>query len=249
MFDPVLTAKSIADWDITLGFIPPAVKTALTVFEEADYAIPTAVNFPLDGVTIANVHAKIDAHAQALAVAAQHDEARRQARLTLAQNVIQAAGEAVPTVIEKLQPEFDDAVNTYLTAVKVLPERFTADDLLGAPEIEAAHKAGSEAASRIRAIDSGLGRTADLEGYYTTERHSVLRVVAATNRAELKTLLDGTTKKFSPAEQKIEPVYRAAADLGLTFRMATQSEADQLRREIDAMPVVRNAGQRFVTLR
>jgi hypothetical protein len=250
MFDPVLTANSVAtSWLDLLGALPPVVKDRVALFEEADYAIPPAVNFALDGVTIANVHAKIDAHAQALAVAAQHDEARRQARTALAQAVIQAAADAVPEVIETLTPEFDTAVATYRAAVALLPEHFTADQLLGSPEIEAAHKTASEAAQRIKRIDTWLGRTADLPGYITTERSSVMRVVAATDRAELKALLDGKSKKFSPAELKVDPVYRAAADLGLTFRMAVQSEADQLRREIESRPLPRNAAQRFVTLR
>jgi hypothetical protein len=242
MFDAVFTAKSVAaDWQNLLGALPPNLNGLVQLFEEADYAMPPATHFSLDGVTIANIGAKVEAHASTLAVAAHHDEARKQARLALAQEVIQAAGAAVPTVIEKLQPEFDDAVGAYLAAVAVLPERFTADQLLGDSAIEAAHKAASEAASRIKRIDTWLGRTADLPGYVTTERSSVMRVVAASDRNQLQALLDAGTQKTSPAEQKIVPTYRVAADLGLTWRMAPQAEAENLRREINAMPAVKKA--------
>jgi hypothetical protein len=152
-------------------------------------------------------------------------------------------------VIASLTPELDAAVAQYRAAVEVLPERFTADDLLGAPDIEAAYKTAVEAAQTIKAIDHFLSRTADIPGYITTERHSALRVIEAKDRKELKALLDATTMKSSPAEKKIEPVYRTAVNLGLTFRMATQLTADQLRRSIDAMPAVRTPGQKFVTLR
>jgi hypothetical protein len=39
MYDPVFTAKSLAsDWELTLGALPPAMKAAVNLFEEADYA-------------------------------------------------------------------------------------------------------------------------------------------------------------------------------------------------------------------
>jgi hypothetical protein len=242
MYDPVYTAKSvITEWELTLGALPPAMRSAADLFAEADYAMPAATHFPLDGCTIANISAKIDAHAQTLAVAAQHDAARKQARAALGELVVQAASDAVPMVIESWQPEFTAQVAKYQAAVEALPERFTADQLLGSEDLAAAHKAASEAAQAIKAIDHWLGRTADLPGYITTERSSVLRVVAATNRSELQALLDATTNKTSPAELKVEPTYRVAADLGLTFRMATQAEAENLRRDINAMPAVKTA--------
>jgi hypothetical protein len=249
MFDPIYTAGSIAaDWQLTLGALPPAMKEAVNLFDEADHAQAPPVHFNLTGVTLANVATKIEAHAQTLAVAAQHDEARKQARIALAQRVIQAAADAVPDVITSLTPEFETAVAQYRAAVEVLPERFTADDLLGAPDIEAAHKAAVTAAQTIKAADQFLARTADLPGFITTERHSVLRVIEAKDRSHLQALLDASTKKSSPAEQRVEPVYRTAVNLGLTFRMATQSEADQLRREIESQPIVRKA-VKFVSFR
>jgi hypothetical protein len=249
MYDPVFTAKSLAsDWELTLGALPPAMKAAVDLFEESDYAQAPPTHFDLTGVTLANVAAKIEAHAQILAVEDKHNEARRHARTALANVVVQAAADSVPDVIRTLTPEFDDAVQAYLAAVEALPERFDADQLLGNPEIEAAHRAASEAAARIKAIDSWLGHTAALPGYLTTERHSVLRVIEAKDRAQLQALLDAQTGKSTAAEQKVIPIYRVAADLGLTFRMATQSEAEELRREINAMPVVRKP-LKFASLR
>jgi hypothetical protein len=240
MFEPDYIARRLLEeWQLTLGQLPQPLRDIGAIFEECEYSMPPATNFDPNTATIENISAKVEGIALALAVEERHSAAVRKARTALAQRVIQAAAAAVPGIIENLQPDFDSAVSRYLEAVEKLPERFTADDLLSTPEIAAAHAGAVTGARDIHRIDGFLSTTSDLPGHSSFEKHSVLRVVAATTRDELQQLLDARSKKISPAEEKIVPMYRVAADLGLQWRMATAAEADNLRREIEAQPIVK----------
>jgi hypothetical protein len=248
VFDPEFVARRLdEEWTLLLdGKLPPLMRAAANLFAEASYAQAPPAHFDTTGVTVENIGEKIEAVALALAVADKHNEARKQAQVALAHRVIAAATAAVPEIVEELKPTFDKAVQRYVAAVEKLPARFTADELLGAPEVEEAHREACDAAKDVKRIDVWLASTADLPGHGSSERHSVLRVVSASSRSELKALLDSEKAKHSVAEQKVVPMYRTAVELGLEWRMATAAEATAARREIDSTPVPRS---KFVTLR
>lgn len=242
--DALTAAKRISDWSAMIGEIPKPVRDTIAVFDEIAFAEPPQPYFDADGCTPANATERVEALAMNLAVAARHTEAVNIARQTLAAQVLQAAGKAVPEILQRLQPAFDAAVQAYTAAVESIPEGATAEQLLDAsPEVQSAYATAQAAAAEIRKVELFLDSTSDLPGYATYDHHSVLRVIEATNREQLAALLGADTK--SPAEQKLNPLYLTAARLGLTFRMATANEAAALKKEIDAMPMVKQ--RKFVS--
>lgn len=244
MSDAITAAKRISDWSAWIGEIPKPVRDAVAVFDEIAFAEPPQPYFDADGCTPANAAERVEALAMNLAVATKHAEAVNIARQTLAVEVLQAAGRSVPEILTRLQQPFDAAVQTYTSAVEVIPEGATAELLLEAsPDVQKAYATAQAAAAEIRKIELFLDSTADLPGYHSFDHHSVLRVIEATNRAELTALLGAETR--SPAEQKLNPLYLTAARLGLTFRMATANEAAALKAEIDAQPMVKQ--RKFVS--
>jgi hypothetical protein len=234
----------MSDWGSLIGEVPKAVRDVQAVFDEIPFAEPPQAYFDAEGCTPANAAERVEALALSLTVAAKHAEAVNIARQTLAVQVLQAAGKAVPEILERLRGPFDAAVEAYTTAVVLIPEGATAEQLLDAsPEVRSAYASAQAAAAEIRKVELFLDSTSDLPGYATYDHHSVLRVIAATTREELAALLGAATK--SAAEQKLNPLYLTAARLGLTFRMATANEAAALKAEIDAMPMVKQ--RKFVS--
>jgi hypothetical protein len=240
MFNVDLIARRITEWQTDVGDLPKALADAIAVWEESTYAMAPAT--PATGdCTVKNVSERIEALALALAVADKHGEASRRIGDALALKVVEAAGDALPGIIKRLQPEFTAAAARYAEAVTQLPERFTADDLLvAAPEISAAYNTAVDAARTLKGCENFLRSTSDLP-VHGGDPATPLLIVAAATRDDLQALYDA--KAGSPAEDKLVPVYRAAVARGLTFRMATVAESDALRAEIDAKPVERKHPQ------
>ncbi len=239
MYNVDLIARRIAEWQI--GELPKPLADAIALWEESRYAMPPATTGTADGITTKNVSERIEELALALAVADKHGEASRRIGDALALKVVEAAADALPGIIKRLQPEFTAAAARYAEAVTQLPEQFTADDLLvAAPEISAAYNTAVDAARTLKGCENFLRSTADLP-VHGGDPATPLLIVAAATRADLQALYDA--KAGTPAETKLVPQYRAAVARALPFRMATIAESDALRAEIDAQPVERKHPQ------
>ena len=237
MFNAALTARNITDWAAIIK-LPKALADAIAIWEESDYVMPPAAVFNTTGLTRETIAAAIEDYAQRMAAVAGFDDAKRLAREQLAADLIHAAADAVPEVIDQLRPEFDKAVAVYVEAVAQLPESFSGDTIADAPEaVQGAYRTAADAASTIRKIDSWLGSLGDLptHGSYTSDRE--LRVLAPKNRDELAAVM--TNPKLSKSEDKLHGLYLTAARTGVGFAMSTPAEATALRKELDATPFTR----------
>ena len=250
MYDAPTIARTIAEnWEHLLGTpLPKDVANAANTLHEVEYLDPPLPAFDSHGLNPARVGAAVEKHAAELAAVAAFDVAKDQARKSIAQDVIAAADAAVPALLEQLRPEFDAAVVTYTEAVGELPDTFTGDTIAEAPaDVQNAYRDACEAAAVIRRVDRWLASLGDLPSHRSPTPDRELRVLAPTTRAELRDVM--SDPKVSKAEAKLDGMYLNAARIGVAFEMHTPAEATALRKLIDAMPVVREAATRLVSLR
>ena len=244
MFNAALTARDITDWTAIQLKLPKPLADAIAIYEESDYVMPPVAKFDTTGLTRETVAAAVEDYAQRMAAVAGFDDAKRLAREQLAVDLLYAATEAVPELMDQLRPEFDKAVTTYVEAVAQLPEKFTGDDVADAPEpVQAAYRAAVEADSVIRKVDSWLGSLGDLprHGSYNPDREC--RVLAPKDRNELTALM--TNPKLSRSEEKLHGLFLVAARAGVEFKMSTPAEASAIRAAIDATPIIQQ--RKFAT--
>ena len=235
----VLPAKRIADvWPATVGKLPQPLADVVAAFEEVDYTVPPAATLTTAGLTAKDIPAAVEKLAGAIAVRDSFEEAKRQAKGDLADAVLLAASQAVPAIAKSLAPTFQTAVQTYRSAVNMLPEQISSEILVGSdPAVLAAFQNAVAAAAAIKAIDGWLASTFDLPEHGAFEHQPALRVLNPQTRAELTVLLNAKAK--SDIENQLNAVYLTAVREGIPFAMHTCHEAQALRDSIDSMPVVR----------
>jgi hypothetical protein len=237
MFNAALTARNVTDWTAILK-LPKPLAEAIAIYEESDYVMAPPAVFNTDGLTRENIGTEIEKFSQRMAAAATFEGAKQTAREQLAVDLIHAAADAVPFLVNQFRPEFAKGTADYVDAVAQLPTTFNGDLIADAPEaVQGAYRTAVEAASTIRRVDSWLASLGNLptHGSHTPDPHC--RVLAPKTREELAAVM--TSPKLSKSEERLHGLYLVAARAGVEFEMHTPKQATELRKEIDSIPIVR----------
>lgn len=244
MQTPSTIAESVSRWTaLGITFDKPLAQ-AISLYEMVKYLeLEHQPIVSLDGLTAKNAEDRINDLARQLAVSAAHSGGPRSPLQAAkakyveasARAVNQLAIQAIPDAVEQLTPGFVEHADAYVGAVARLPEELTSDTLVaaGAGAVEALGVAQQEAA-HLREIDTWIASTAFLSGTAPTE--VVLRLLRPTSALELVKLDAAREKPANPMVRDLNPVWLAAARLGVEFSINTPREAVELRRSLQAVP-------------
>jgi hypothetical protein len=241
--DPTFDARTIgSDWALVAGELPAALADAIAAFEAADFAEPPA-GVTIDTINARNAQDKITELAHALVLGENFAEAKRTVCYRLAVNVLAEAANAVPELIEKVEPEFDAAVAELQAAINALPPDHSATALIAAgPEAVAAYHRAVKAQATLLKFNGWINSMYGLPAFRGCRREPALLLTRPTTRAELKALLNAK----AVAGSELNPVFIAAVNNGLVWELHTPAQAQALANEINSQPVAKSAGMRFV---
>lgn len=244
MQTPSTIAESVSRWTaLGITFDKPLTQ-AIELYETLRYIeLEHQPIVSLDGLTAKNAEDRIHDLARQLAVSAAHSggprsplqEAKAKYVEASARAVNRLAVQAIPDAVDQLTPGFIEHADAYADAVRRLPEELTSDSLVsaGAGAVEALGIAQQEAA-HLRTIDGWIANTAFLSGTAPTE--VVLRLVRPDSALELVKLDAAREKPANPMVRDLNPVWLAAARLGVRFGINTPREAVELRRSLQSVP-------------
>lgn len=243
--DVSLDARQIAEsWPLVVGKLPADLAGCLAAFEEAAYVQAPGGGMPVEKITAKNVGEAITGLAEAYAIEDAFTKAHRQVRDLLAYRVLNLAGEAVPELIERMEPDFDAAVAEFRAAVDSLPPEHGAAALIaaGPSAVEAYHRAVA-AQQKLNQYGNWINSLHSLPAFRGFRREPALKLIRPSTRAEFKLLLDAGNRR---TDSELNPVYVAAIEAGLPWQMLTPAEAQAVADEINAQPVEKNPNMRFV---
>jgi hypothetical protein len=165
MFDRTTIVTSITNWPALGVKLPKPLADKLDVFDAVRYVETAhAVTVDTSAITAKNAEDAVAELATRL-LPTQADpgksSALEQAKATildrLGSEILSAATEALPEVIDQLRPGFERAVSAFVEAVKGLPEELTSEALVAAgPSVLSEYQNAREAASVIASMDSWL---------------------------------------------------------------------------------------------
>lgn len=245
-FDPTLDAKRVvSDWGALVGDLPKPLAEAIAVFDEAQWVEPPAGGLPVEKITAKNVEEAVTDLARSLTLEGTFTTAKNRVLDGLARRVLALAAEAVPDLLDRLEPEFNAAVAEFKAAVDGLPEDHSPAALIasGPSAVESYHRA-VEAQAKLNRFSGWLNTLTGLPGF-GGYADSVLRILRPSNRAEYKLLLDAGSRRDG---SELNPLYVAAVEAGLPWQMNTPAEAQVIADEINSQPVERKP-QGFLVLR
>lgn len=241
MFDQQSIATNVTGWTgLGLRF-PTELARAVELFETLTY---TEVSYPavfdIDGVTAANAEQKIREFADQLITAERAveglsplEKAKKIAVDAAARRVNAQARLAIPDLTKQLTPGFDEHAQAYVEAVSQLPEDLTAQALVSAgADAVAAYGATQREAQYLSAIGSWIFETSYLSGFIPRDVETVLRILRPATALDLIKLDEAAHKPADPVLAAINPVFFAAARLGVEFGINTLGEAADLRAEL-----------------
>jgi hypothetical protein len=150
--------------------------------------------------------------------------------------ILSAAAEALPEVIEQLRPGFERAVSSFVDAVNNLPEKLSSEALVAAgPSVLSEYQNAREAASVIASMDSWLAGLITLPAYAGLQTSPALRVLSPSNRGELAKLRAAhESRNADPLEMELGKLYLAAAREGIAFSLNTPVDSARIRDDIES---------------
>jgi hypothetical protein len=245
MSDRLDTVSNISRWTGIGVKLPKPLAGKLAVFDSVRY-VETGHQVDVDTSTITTANAdQAVAELAARLVPATADQGKRSpldtAKLTilnqLAVEIIRAASDAVPEIIDQLRPTFERAVSVFTESVGKLPDELTSEALVAAgPDVLTEYHAAREAAATIHSIDGWIASLADLAAYSGYEPDRILRVLAPSTRAEL-VKVSAADRDAEPLVRELGESYLTAVELGVEFKMNTPQESAELREELESQPV------------
>jgi hypothetical protein len=240
MNDPRSIANNVTRWTGLGVKLPKELAGAVELFETLTY---TEVSYPaafdIDGVTANNAEQKIREFADQLVMAETNgglsplEKAKKVAVDAAARRVNSQARLAIPDLIEQLTPGFDELAQAYVEAVSKLPEDLTADALVSAgAEAVTAYGDAQREARYLGGISSWVFETSYLSGVISRDVETVLRILRPATALDLIKLDDAAHKPANPVLAAINPVFFAAARLGVEFGIGTLLDAAELRTKL-----------------
>jgi hypothetical protein len=225
--------------------LPRELADAIQLFETLRYTeVGRPVAFNIEDVTPKNAEDKIREFAEELAVSEAPggglsvlERAKNVAVEAAARRVRGLASAAVPNVIEQATPAFNKHVETYTEAVAKLPETVTAETLLSAgPEAVEAYQIAKREAHYLNMVSSWVAGTGVISGVLAKHMEVVLRILRPESSLELTKLDAARAMPADPALIALEPVFYAAARLGVEFRIHSLRQAKDLRKSLELRP-------------
>jgi hypothetical protein len=152
--------------------------------------------------------------------------------------ILSAAAEALPDVIEQLRPGFEHAVSVFVESVENLPQPLSSQALVDAgPSVLSEYQTAREAAAVIASMDSWLAGLINLPAFGGLQTSPALRVLSPSNRGELAKLLAAhDSRNADPLEIELGRLFLCAAREGIAFSLNTPAESEQLRQTIESAP-------------
>ena len=247
--DPTVTAANVADWTALGIKLPKTLADQITAYEALRYVeVGHQPVINVDKIKAATVAAEVDKIAGELSLNEQREEAKRRLLATLANKIVREAGDAVPDLVEQLTPGFETEAAKFAEAVAKLPQELTSETIVSSadPSVLTAFGDAKQAASHLAAVEAWVAGLAQLPQFAGVESHPVLRVIAPDTHSRLYTLLTARDEvRHDDLVRQLNPVFLAAARIGIKFEIHTPREADQLRQRLEAMKPLTPA-QRFV---
>lgn len=229
-----LVAARVSNNWTNLGVkLPKGLSSAIDVFEAVRY-VETGHEpvFDIDSLTTANAEAKIRELALEVAVKNSLQRAKDVAKDAAEFALVNAAGAAVPEIIEQVTPVFDRHAEAYVTAVSKLPNELTADTLISAgPEAVQAYQDAKIEAGYLEGVSTWLATLHELPAY-ASAADPCLRILRPTSIIELSKI-EGARHSANQAVTAISPHLLKAAQLGVEFGINTPREAAMIRQRIE----------------
>lgn len=242
MTDLSTIADGVTRWTSLGVELPKELAEAVKVYEALRYTeVGHQPVFDLAAVTTANAEKKIREFADQLALSETPAggqsvlaKAKGYAADAAARGVLSSARAAVPEVINRLTPEFDQHAEAYAAAVETLPEEITSDALLSAgPEAVADYQDAQREAQYLNTISTWVATTSYLSGMTPKNIESVIRILRPASPGELVELDAAHHKSANPVLAAIDPVLFAAARHHIEFKINTLAECADLRAELE----------------
>jgi hypothetical protein len=246
MFDRISAVTAITNWPALGVKLPKPLADKLDVFDAVRYVETAhAVTVDTSAITAKNAEDAVAELATRLLPAQAEpgktsmlEQAKAAILHRLGFEILSAAAEALPDVIDQLRPGFERAVSAFVESVKNLPEPLTSEALVSAgPNVLTEYQNAREAASVIATVDSWLATLNQLPAYAGLQTSPALRVLSPANRGELAKLHTAHERRNAdPLEIELGRLYLAAAREGIGFRLNTPAEAEQLKQIIESAP-------------
>lgn len=226
--DPHYTIEQIQ----SLGNHPAPVRKLLDAYEEliriGDHAPSVA------GVTDpAKVAEVFNSYVEYLATSGDvHAEAKNALAHTLRRSLSAAVRDNQAHYIDQQREAFDQAAETYTSAVELLPEEFDADDVPNFSEEQfTAYRQARAAAQMLKSIRGYLNALPDLTGQMRlTPANLNFLILEPTDQGQAN-VIRFPDRPANPTVASIEPAFRAALAQGARFKLSTVAEANDIARE------------------
>ncbi|WP_138843892.1 hypothetical protein [Rhodococcus pyridinivorans] len=236
MFDPTFIATKISnDWGNLGVRLPKTLKEAIAVYDEVQYVEAPHPYVDPKTITTDNVGDVVAQVTDDLVAAEKHAEAKRRVREALARQVLNAAGAAVPTLLEGLKPQFEAAVAKFQSAAGRLPYDLSAESLVKAgPDALAALGEAREASAEIKRIDSWLAHLVDLPAYGGHDSDPALRLFAPETPEQLHVLTNArANKRHDQLVKELDPVLWHGIKAGVPTALNTPHDIARIREELE----------------
>ena len=174
MYDRVSAVTAITNWPALGVKLPKSLADKCDVFDAVRY-VETAhvVQIDTSAITTTNANdAVAELAAKLLPTESEPgqrsalDRAKAAILDRLGREILALASDAVPGIVEQLQPAFDKAVSVFTESVADLPEPLTSEALVHAgPGALSQYQAAREASQIIATMDSWLAGLVNLPAY------------------------------------------------------------------------------------
>jgi hypothetical protein len=246
MFDRISTVTAITNWTALGVKLPKPLADKCDVFDAVRYVETAhAVTVDTSAITAKNAEQAVaDLAARLLPAQAEAgkrsalDQAKDGILNRLGFEILSAAAEALPDVLEQLRPGFERAVSVFVESVENLPRPLSSQALVDAgPSVLSEYQNAREAASVIATMDAWLATLNQLPVYAGLQTSPALRVLSPSNRGELAKLLAAhDSRNADPLEIELGKLYLAAAREGIAFNLNTPHQSAQIRQAIESAP-------------
>jgi hypothetical protein len=244
MFDRIATVTAVTDWPALGVKLPKPLADKLAVFDAVRYVETAhAVTVDTSAITTTNAEdAVAELAARMLPAQAEPgqcsalDQAKDGILHRLGFEILSAAAEALPEVIDQLRPGFERAVSSFVEAVKNLPEKLTSEALVAAgPSVLSEYQTAREAAQFIATMDSWLAGLNQLPIFAGLAASPALRVLSPSSRGELSKLITAhNSHKADAVEIELGTMYVAAVREGIEWSLNTPVDSAQIRERIES---------------
>ncbi|UPK65309.1 hypothetical protein MYP14_08335 [Rhodococcus pyridinivorans] len=236
MFDPTFIATKVSnDWGNLGVRLPKTLKEAIAVYDEVQYVEAPHPYVDPKTITTDNVGDVVAQVTDDLVAAEKHAEAKRRVREALARQVLNAAGAAVPTILEGIKPGFEAAVTKFAKAAERLPDDLSSDSLVKAgPDALVALGEAREAAAEIKQVESYLASLVQLPAYSVFGHHPALRIFAPESPEQLSVLTNArNNKRHDPLVRELGPILWHGIKAGVPTALNTPDESARIRDELE----------------